>query len=99
MIAAHLGGYSIWEEAVRELAPYPNLFVDSSSSLAMISASKAREIIREYGASRVLFATDFPMWKISEEMERFNALGLSDDEKEKIFYKNAIEVFSLKNLI
>jgi predicted TIM-barrel fold metal-dependent hydrolase len=98
VIAAHLGGYSIWEDAARELAPYPNLFVDSSSSLAMLPSEKAKEIIRAYGASRVLFATDFPMWPISEEMERFNALGLTEEEKEQIFYKNAIKVFDLKNI-
>ncbi len=98
VIAAHLGGYSIWEEASRSLTHYPNLFVDSSSSLAMLSSEKAKEIIRAYGVSRVLFATDFPMWPISEEMERFNALGLTKEEKEQIFYKNAIKVFDLKNI-
>ena len=98
VIAAHLGGYSIWEEASRELAPYPNLFVDCSSSLAMLPSEKAKEIIRSYGANRVLFATDFPMWPISEEMERFNELGLTNEEKEQIFYKNAIEIFDLKNI-
>ncbi len=98
VIAAHLGGYSVWEEAVEKLAPYKQVFVDCSSSLAMISPQTATAVIRKYGAQRVLFATDFPMWKIDEEMARFNALGLTEEEREQIFYKNAIRVFNLKNL-
>ncbi len=98
VIAAHLGGYSIWEQAAKELAPYENLFVDCSSSLAMLTAQKAEELIRTYGTERVLFATDFPMWKIDEEMARFNALNLTREEKESIFYKNAIRVFGLKKI-
>ncbi len=96
VIAAHLGGYSVWEQASKELSSYSNLFVDCSSSLAMLTPEKATQIIRRYGAARVLFATDFPMWRIDEEMARFNALELTEEEKERIFYKNAIEVFSLE---
>lgn len=94
-IAAHLGGYTVWERAAKELVKYPNLFVDCSSSLAMLSPETARDIIRSYGAERVMYATDFPMWSIAEEMARFDALGLTDGEREQIFYKTAVRAFGL----
>ncbi len=95
VIAAHFAGYSVWEEAKKELAGYPNLYVDCSSSLAMITKEEAESLVRAYGVDKVLFATDFPMWTIAEEMERFNALSLNAEEREQIFYKNAVRLFGL----
>ena len=95
VIAAHFAGYSVWEEAKKELAGYPNLYVDCSSSLAMLTVEEANALVRAYGVDKVLFATDFPMWTMSKEMERFNALTLSEEEREQIFYKNACRLFGL----
>lgn len=96
VIGAHLGGWSVWDEAARELAGYGNLYVDCSSSLFALSPEKAAEIIRHYGADRVLYGTDFPMWTPSEEIARFNALNLSDEERGKILWQNANRLFGLE---
>ncbi len=95
VIGAHLGGYSMWDEATKELAGKKNFFVDCSSSMAFLSAEKATELIRAYGADRVLFGTDYPMWNMSEEMQRFAALDLDDEERELILYKNAQKLFDI----
>ncbi len=95
VIGAHMGGWSMWDKAFYELKDYDNFFVDSSSSLYAISTDKALEIIRAYGADKVLFATDYPVWKPEGELERFNKLALTEEEKEKIFYKNAVKLFNL----
>lgn len=95
VIAAHLGGYTVWEQACRELSGYEKLYVDCSSSLFAFTPEKAREIIRTYGSDKVLFGTDFPMWSPKEELERLYALGLDEDELENILYKNADKVFGL----
>ncbi len=93
VIGAHFGGWSIWEEAAMELCRYKNLMVDSSSSLYALKPEKAAEIVRMYGAERVLFATDYPMWRPDEELERFFNMGLTDEENEMILYKNARKLF------
>ncbi len=93
IVGAHLGGYSIWDEASEQLCHLPNLYVDCSSSLPFISGEKALEIIRKYGADRVLYGTDYPMWSPMEEIECFMSLGLSDDEKRIILSENAKKVF------
>lgn len=95
VIGAHFGGYSMWEEASKMCAGIPNLYVDCSSSLYFLSKDKAVEIIRRYGADRVFFGTDYPMWRMKEELQRFLALPLTDEEREMILYKNAKRVLGM----
>ncbi|MCL1789637.1 MAG: amidohydrolase family protein [Oscillospiraceae bacterium] len=95
MIAAHFGGWSEWDDAVLTLAGKDNLYVDSSSTLYAVTPEKAREYITAFGAERVLFGTDYPMWDIREELERFNRLDLTDSVREKILYGNAKKLLGL----
>ncbi|MBQ8267126.1 MAG: amidohydrolase family protein, partial [Clostridia bacterium] len=74
IIGAHLGGWSVWEEACEKLAGYPNFYVDSSSSLYELPINTATDIIRRYGADRVLFGSDYPVFSPDIELERFMAL-------------------------
>ena len=94
-VCAHLGGWSEWEDAWRTLAAYENVFVDTSSSLYAMTPEKAREMIRHYSRERVMFGTDYPMWTPKEELERFRQLHLTDDEEERILYRNAAEFLQL----
>ena len=96
VIGAHLGGWGVWKEASEKLCRFPNLFVDCSSSLAFMSAEEARDIIRAYGAHRVLFGTDYPMWEYKAELERFYSLGLTEEENELILYRNAAKMFGIE---
>lgn len=95
VIGAHLGGYSVWDDARRELAGYDNFYVDCSSSLFAFTPEEAKKIIREYGAEKVLFGTDFPMWELEKELERFFSIGLCEEENDLILYKNANRLFNL----
>ncbi len=94
VFAAHLGGYERWEEAVCCLYS-DNVYFDTSSSLEFISPSYAKDIIRGFGADKVFFGTDFPMWDHTEELGRFMALGLSETENRKILSENLKRQFSL----
>lgn len=98
-IGAHLGGWSVWEEAVVQLKDCGNLFFDTSSSFKWLGAKRAEEIIRTYGTQRVLFGTDFPMWKAEKELAFFAELGLNEQEKEQILCGNARRLFSIKEKI
>lgn len=96
VIGAHLGGYSIWEEACEAYRGIENFYVDCSSSMAWLSPDTTRRIIRAYGADRVLFGTDYPMWSPEDEIKSFLALGLDEDEKKSILSINAKKVFNLE---
>jgi len=89
VIGAHLGGWNYWEEAAEIFPGTKNLYVDCCSSLAWLDPNKARDIIRRYGADRVMFGTDYPMWKHEAEIARVKALGLEAEEEEMIFYGTA----------
>ncbi len=96
VIGAHLGGWSIWDKAVDDLKGYDNFYVDCSSALYAMTPEKATEVIRKYGVEKVLFATDYPMWEPAGELKRFDALLLTEQEREQILYKNAQKLFDLK---
>jgi len=95
IIGAHLGGWSVWDEASEKLSGYPNFYVDTSSSLYELSAEKAVQIIRRYGTDRVLFGSDYPVFSPDIELERFIKLPLTDEEKRAILSENAIKLYNL----
>ena len=47
------------------------------------------------GIERFFFGTDFPMWEHETELERFLALGLSEEDNEKVLHENFERVFHL----
>ena len=95
-IGAHFAGWSMWEEATRELSGYENLYVDLSSSLYALTPETARDLIHAYGADRVLWGTDYPMWEAVSEMEYFNKIDLTDSERQQILYDNAAKILKLE---
>ena len=96
VIGAHFAGWSMWEKATKELAGTPNLMVDLSSSLYALSPETAKELIHAYGADKVLWATDFPMWDSESEMAMFDKIGLTDEERNMILYENAARLFGIE---
>ncbi len=96
LIGAHLGGWSVWDNALRLLPDFPNFMVDSSSSSRWLAPERMKEIIRAYGAERVLFGTDYPMWRQREEIDALLKLDLTDGEYRKIFWTNAERLFTQK---
>lgn len=88
VICAHFGGWSVWSDAWKVLAGRSNVYVDTSSSLYALSPEEAVKIIHRYGADHCFYATDYPMWNLDEELQRFMALPLTDEEREMILHKN-----------
>ena len=95
VIGAHFGGYSIWQEAAELLHGVPNLYVDCSSTMFALEDQAVVELIRTYGADRVLFGTDYPMWSPVDELQHFLRLKLTAEEREKILHQNAERVFGI----
>ena len=95
--AAHLGGWSIYDVGYdmlhEELLGEERLFVDASSAFAFTGRRHMRELVRMWGADRVMFGTDYPMWQPAQELNEMMNCNLTDDELEKILWKNA-EAFS-----
>ena len=96
IIAAHLGGYQCWDEAMEYLNGSENLKFDTCSTLEIIPKEYAVKLIRHYGVENCFFGTDFPMWDHEKELNRFLNLGLSYEENKRILSKNFKEFFGMK---
>ena len=86
----------MWEEATEALSGYENLYVDLSSSLYALSPETALELIHAYGSDKVLWGTDYPMWESVSEMEYFNKIDLTDEERSQILYDNAAKLLKIE---
>ncbi len=108
IVGAHMGGWSVWEDACQTLMGFENLYVDTSSSLlcagrekgptggiAYLTEEQARNMIHSYGVDRVLYGTDYPMWSPKSELDAFFALGLSREENRKILSENARKLWGI----
>lgn len=88
VIGAHLVGWSMWDKGA-ELFAGSGIYADCSSSLYAMTPEHAAELIRKIGADRVMWGTDYPMWSAKDELERFNKLPLTDEERRLILSENA----------
>jgi len=93
VIAAHFGGYRMWDDSSRFLLG-KNLYMDTSSSLAFLKPEEAVNMIRIHGADKFLFGTDYPMWDHEEELNRFLHLNLTEQERYAILYSNAVRLLN-----
>lgn len=94
-IGAHLAGWSVWQEAYEKLSDYPNLYVDCSSCFGFTDREQVFSLMKKYGADRILFGTDYPMWSPEKEMATFMSLDFTDAEREKMLSLNAKKIFGI----
>ena len=94
VIAAHFGGYAMYETACELLSDTDCVF-DVSSSLMFLPEGEAERYIGIYGAERMAFGSDYPLWDPMKELDRFMRLKLSDAQFEQILSKTAQRVLKL----
>lgn len=91
VVAAHFGGWSVFEDAFNYLYDM-RCWVDSSSTFPFLDDQNyARELVNRWGSERILFGTDFPMADYDLELELFFAAcaDMNDQQLDAILYKNA----------
>ena len=60
-----------------------------NDGLHFLEDGVAERYIRAYGAERMAFGTDYPLWDPVTETERFFRLRLTDEEFDQIGHKTA----------
>ena len=95
VVGAHLGGWSVWEDT-DVLAELPNLYVDCSSCFPFKGADAMIPVMKRYGAEKILFGTDYPIWSPEKEIEAFMSLPFTEEERALILYKNAKKIFNIR---
>ena len=93
-IAAHFGGYSMYETAY-ELLKDTDCILDVSSSIMFMEKGTAERFINLYGAERLAYGTDYPLWDPVQEVERFLQLKLTPEQTEQIAWKTATHFLKL----
>jgi predicted TIM-barrel fold metal-dependent hydrolase len=91
VIAAHFGGWSLFDLAL-EYFRERRCYFDLSSSIPYLGRRRAEELIRIYGADRMLFGSDYPIWDPGECLKEFLELKLSSAEQERILSGTAMEI-------
>ena len=94
MIAAHFGGYGMYETAYELLHDKECIF-DVSSSMMFMEDGIAEKYIRAFGAERMAFGTDYPLWDPVKETKRFMELKLTDEEFDQIGHKTVEQLLKL----
>ena len=94
VIATHFGGYGMYKEAYEILHDKDCIF-DVSSSLMFLEEGKAERYVNIYGAERLAFGSDYPLWDPVTELERFLQLKLTSAQQEQILCKTARRVLHL----
>lgn len=92
--AAHFGGYSMYEDALKLLHD-KECIMDVSSSLMFMERGMPERYINIYGAERLAFGTDYPVWDPVHEVQRLMELDLTMEQKEQIAWKTAANFLNL----
>jgi hypothetical protein len=96
VIAAHLGGLNMWEQAHACLAGMPNVYLESSLSYKFIDPDLGKQIIHKHGHTKIFFGTDYPFAPIRDSLAIARATPfLSSAEREDILGNNAQRFFCL----
>ena len=76
-------------ETAKECLSDTNCILDISSTLMFLDRKTAEGYINHYGAERLAFGTDYPVWDPVQEVQRLLSLDITDEQKEQIAWKTA----------
>lgn len=96
VIACHLGGYRLLEQA-EELIVGQDVYLDTSwpPSLAQLEPARVRVLIERHGPERMIFASDWPMASPAAEVQAIRELRFSDHITEGILGGNLVRALGL----
>ena len=111
LIAGHMGGWRCWEDALRYLldtgayldtafslgamTPAPDHHPWTREGLALLGTQEFCQLVRAFGADRILFGTDSPWGDPKEEVEKIRALPLTQEERNAILGENAKKLLEI----
>ena len=101
IIGAHLGNQGNYEYAASVARWRHNVYFDMSGGETIERHAVERRLIgTEIGVEKLVFGSDCGMDDIRTHIDRFEAiydlLDLSDDERERLWWRNAAEIYGLE---
>ncbi|MDO8733799.1 MAG: amidohydrolase family protein [Elusimicrobiota bacterium] len=97
IIAAHTGGWRMWDEVLQDIAGF-DIWFETSMTLKYIEDRKIfLEILKKHPSDKIMFGTDAPWTNQKEEVKLMRDIrDISEDLKEKIFSGNAKKLLDLQ---
>ena len=97
VMALHLGGFYMLDEAERELIGRDNVFIDTTwpPSLREVAAQTLAAIINKHGPDKVCFGTDFPLASQVDDARYLQQMPISARAQDRILGENARQLIGL----
>ncbi len=108
-ILAHMGGWGNWQDVIGQLAD-TEVYIDTSFSIGsrasldspeeripLMEDGLAMDIIKAFGAERVMFGSDSPWSSQKESVEAVRRLPLSEEERALILGGNAQSLLGIQD--
>lgn len=94
VVAAHWGGYLLWERALETLAG-TNVYLDTAFSAGKMPPDYARALVEAHSAEKILLGSDLPWSGTDREIAFIRSLGLSEMQTAQILGKNAKKILHI----
>ena len=94
IVGGHIG-YPWTEEAIAVATKHENVYIDTSAYTAKRYPPELLRFMKQNGADKVLFGSNYPMLTAAQALDGLADLGLSQDTQKKFLGLNAKAVFKL----
>ncbi len=94
LVAAHLGGWRMWDDVKKYLVGTP-VYFDTAFISDFTEKDLCREIINKHGAEHILFGSDAPWEDPAVTLEFIRSLGLSQTDLKKICGDNSANLIGV----
>ena len=94
VIAAHWGGAGCGFEVIKKLCS-SDIWFDTSFGYGTMPKAVAQTIVEKHTPDKLLFGSDMPWHRPSWEVRLIESLDLSQEDKDKIYYKNAMKLLGI----
>jgi len=88
IIASHLGGWQEWESVLENLCGRDIFF--ETSFIHEVKSETLHKILNSHDKNRFFFGSDSPWLSQESQINFINKLNITEDLKEKIFYRNVL---------
>ena len=96
MILAHLGGMMRFDDVEKYLVGLEGeIYLDTAYIDGAIDKNQLERIIKNHGANRILFGSDFPWHTPNMEYDLIQSLDITEEEKNLILSENAMRILGL----
>ena len=96
-IAAHMGGYGLWERFADTVKAHDNLYIDTSmtNTVDILDNDTAKRIFEIHGFDKFLFGSDTPWERECKSLEKLYSYGFSDEVNKMILGENAKKLLEM----